>query len=67
MKWTVLLSTEPVTILVLVTQHILEAPSAHHFLGWPASNPLCRLAPINNTSLAIAYVNAVAQRVEDYV
>ena len=60
-----LLAAEAVAVLVHVAQHVFQAAAAHHVRRGPAGDSLGRFAPVDDASVLIADVGAVAQRIED--
>jgi hypothetical protein len=59
MQWAILLTTQPVPVLIDMIKDAISACTAHDILRAPTGNTFCRFVPIHNPTVAVTYVNAI--------
>jgi hypothetical protein len=59
MQWAILLTAQPVPILIYVVKDVFQTCTAQNILRPPSGDTLCRFAPEYNATVAITHVNTV--------
>ena len=66
-QWAKFLAAQPVTILILMDEDIIHASVPHNLLRSPSGEALGGFAPVHNAARPVTDIEAVIQRVQDYV